>query len=99
MVTVKSVEKDKYNALQVGAVNHPKIWKVRLSIPWATIPHASSLLQMPSALKGQFSKAEVAPKRKLWEFRVSEDALLPVGTPLSAAHFVPDQYVDVCAKR
>jgi len=34
-------------------------------------------------------------KRKLQEFRVTEDALLPVGTSLNVRHFVPGQYVDI----
>jgi large subunit ribosomal protein L3 len=34
-------------------------------------------------------------KRELAEFRVTEDALLPVGTMLMAAHFTPGQYVDI----
>lgn len=34
-------------------------------------------------------------KRKLREFPVTEDALLPVGTTLDVRHFVPGQYVDV----
>ncbi|KAL0388945.1 UNVERIFIED_CONTAM: 50S ribosomal protein L3-2, mitochondrial [Sesamum radiatum] len=34
-------------------------------------------------------------KRKLTEFPVTEDALLPVGTSISVRHFVPGQYVDV----
>lgn len=46
-------------------------------------------------MRGHFAKAKVEPKRKLAEFRVSEDALLDVGAELSAAHFVPGQYVDV----
>eukprot|EP00605_Chrysophyceae_sp_TOSAG23-4_P001437 GSChrysophyteH1.ASY1.ANO1.1565.1 assembled CDS len=33
--------------------------------------------------------------RKLMEFRVSEDMLLPVGTPIGAMHFVPGQKVDI----
>ena len=47
-------------------------------------------------LKGHFAKANVAPKKKLAEFRVSEDCLLSVGNELSADHFVAGQYVDVC---
>jgi len=47
-------------------------------------------------LKGHFAKAKVAPKKKLAEFRVSEDCLLSVGNELSADHFVAGQYVDVC---
>ena len=49
------------------------------------------------ALKGHFAKANVEPKKKLGEFRVSEDCLLSVGDELSAEHFVAGQYVDVCA--
>lgn len=47
------------------------------------------------ATLGQFRKAGVDPKRKCAEFRVSEDAILPVGTEIHAQHFVPGQYVDV----
>jgi large subunit ribosomal protein L3 len=46
---------------------------------------------------GHFRKAGVPPKFKLQEFRVTEDAVLDVGTELSAGHFVPGQYVDVTA--
>lgn len=48
-------------------------------------------------LKGHFAKAKVEPKKKLGEFRVSEDCLLNVGSELSAEHFVAGQFVDVCA--
>lgn len=48
-------------------------------------------------LKGHFAKANVEPKQKLGEFRVSEDCLLSVGDELSVEHFVPGQYVDVCS--
>jgi len=47
-------------------------------------------------MRGHFAKAKVEPKAKLAEFRVSEDAVLDPGTPLSAGHFVVGQYVDVC---
>lgn len=47
--------------------------------------------------KGYFAKANVEPKKKLGEFRVSEDCLLEVGSELSVEHFVAGQYVDVCA--
>ena len=45
--------------------------------------------------RGHFAKAKVEPKRKLVEFRVDADALIEVGAELSAAHFVPGQFVDV----
>ncbi len=47
-------------------------------------------------MRGHFAKANVTPKAKLAEFRVSEDALLEPGTALSVEHFVVGQFVDVC---
>jgi large subunit ribosomal protein L3 len=47
------------------------------------------------AARGHFAKAEVAPKRKLVEFRVAEDALVPVGALISAEHFLVGQMVDI----
>lgn len=46
-------------------------------------------------MRGHYAKAKVEPKRKLAEFRVSQDALLDVGAELSAGHFVAGQFVDV----
>jgi len=43
----------------------------------------------------RFAKAQVEPKKKLVEFRVSEDALLEIGAELSTEHFLPGQFVDV----
>ncbi len=40
-------------------------------------------------------KAGVKPYRKIVEFRVSPDCIIPVGTDLSAGHFVAGQFVDV----
>ena len=54
---------------------------------------------MKQPMLGQFRKAGVPAKRKLMEFRVTPNALLPVGTDLKASHFVPGQYVDACATR
>lgn len=45
--------------------------------------------------RGTFAKAEVEPKRKLIEFRVSPDNLIEVGAEITADHFVAGQYVDV----
>ncbi|CAJ2661008.1 unnamed protein product [Trifolium pratense] len=44
---------------------------------------------------GHFRAQGVPMKRKLHEFPVTEDALLPVGTSLNVRHFVPGQYVDI----
>lgn len=47
------------------------------------------------AERGHFAVAKVEPKRKLAEFRVSDDAVIPVGAEITADHFVVGQYVDV----
>lgn len=44
---------------------------------------------------GHFRAQGVPMKRKLREFPVSEDALLPVGTSIGVRHFVPGQFVDI----
>jgi len=46
-------------------------------------------------LRGQFAKAKVEPKRRLVEFRVSPDAIVEIGTQISAEHFLVGQKVDV----
>ena len=46
-------------------------------------------------LRGHFAKASVEPKRKLAEFRVSEDNLIEVGAEITADHFLEGQKVDV----
>ena len=45
--------------------------------------------------RGHFGKAEVEPKARVHEFRVSEDALVDVGAEIGADHFVAGQLVDV----
>jgi large subunit ribosomal protein L3 len=47
------------------------------------------------AERGNFAIAKVEPKRKLVEFRVSEDGVIPVGAEITADHFVVGQFVDV----
>jgi large subunit ribosomal protein L3 len=47
------------------------------------------------AERGNFAIAKVEPKRKLAEFRVSDDAMIPVGAEITADHFVVGQFVDV----
>jgi large subunit ribosomal protein L3 len=47
------------------------------------------------AERGRFAVAKVEPKAKIVEFRVSDDAVIPVGAEITADHFVVGQYVDV----
>ncbi|MFL9826475.1 50S ribosomal protein L3 [Rhodoplanes sp. SY1] len=49
----------------------------------------------PKAERGHFAVAKVEPKRKVVEFRVNDDALIPVGAEITADHFVVGQFVDV----
>ena len=47
------------------------------------------------ASRGSFALAQVEPKAKLAEFRVSADNMLDVGTEIAASHFIAGQLVDV----
>ncbi|OCX58625.1 50S ribosomal protein L3 [Thioclava sp. SK-1] len=48
-----------------------------------------------AALRGHFAKANVEPKRKVAEFRVSAENLIEVGAEISAEHYAEGQFVDV----
>lgn len=50
-------------------------------------------------MMGIFVKAGVSPKRYIEEFKVSSDAILPVGTEITVRHFLPGQGVDVSGIR
>jgi len=76
VISVRTEEKDGYNAVQLGV-------------------GAAKVKNTTKPMRGHFAKAKVEPRRKLAEFRVSEDALLDVGAQLSAEHFVAGQRVDV----
>ncbi len=51
--------------------------------------------RLTKAERGHFAKAKVEPKRKLQEFRVAPDMTMPVGSEVTADHFIAGQYVDV----
>ena len=52
--------------------------------------------RVSKANRGHFAKSKVEPKKRMAEFRVSNENVLPVGAELSVNHFVSGQYVDVC---
>lgn len=56
---------------------------------------AAKVKNVSQPMRGHYAKARVEPKARLVEFRVSEDALVEIGAEITAAHFVPGQYVDV----
>ena len=76
VVAVRSIEKDGYVALQLGA-------------------GVAKAKNVSKPMRGHYAKANVLPKSKLAEFRISEDAMLDVGSSFAASHFVAGQRVDV----
>jgi large subunit ribosomal protein L3 len=51
--------------------------------------------RVSKAMRGVFAQANVEPKQKLVEFRVSPENTLEVGAELSVEHFVAGQFVDI----
>jgi large subunit ribosomal protein L3 len=76
VVAHRTVEKNGYTALQLGAGT-------------AKVKNTSK------AMRGNFAIANVEPKSKLVEFRVSEENMIDVGAELTAGHFTTGQLVDV----
>lgn len=76
VVSTRSVEKDGYTAVQLGA-------------------GAAKVKNVAKAQRTTFANAKVEPKKKLAEFRVAPENVLEVGAELSAAHFIPGQFVDI----
>jgi len=76
VVSTRSVEKDGYIAVQLGA-------------------GTAKVKNVGQPMRGHFAKAKVEPKKQVVEFRVSAENVLEPGAELSAAHFVPGQFVDV----
>ncbi len=48
-----------------------------------------------AAQRGHFAVAKVEPKKRVEEFRVDEQGIIPVGAEITADHFVAGQFVDV----
>ncbi|WP_323768098.1 50S ribosomal protein L3 [Marinovum sp.] len=56
---------------------------------------AAKTNRVSQAMRGHFSKANVAPKRKVAEFRVAPEAMINVGEEITADHYFEGQFVDV----
>ena len=56
---------------------------------------AAKAKNTPAPMRGHFAKANVAPKRKLAEFRVAPENLIEVGEEITADHYFEGQFVDV----
>jgi len=91
-VTVLQLENCQVTAnIRTVRRNHTEYHAVQVAA--SDRPHKTTTRQM----LGHFKKAQVPPKRIVREFPVTPDAHVPVGTTLSAIHFVPGQFVDVVA--
>lgn len=53
------------------------------------------LKHLTRPLMGHFARAEIPPKKKLMEFDVTKDCLLPVGTSIYAQHYIPGMHINV----
>lgn len=62
-----------------------------LQLGWGT----AKVKNVSKAQRGHFAKAKVEPKRFVREFRISDDAMVDVGSELAPSHFVIGQKVDV----
>lgn len=51
--------------------------------------------KLSKPVRRHLQKNGVAAKRILHEFKVTPEAVIPVGTPILATHFVPGQFVDI----
>jgi large subunit ribosomal protein L3 len=76
VVAQRTLEKDGYTAVQLGA-------------------GAAKAKNTTQPMRGHFAKASVEPKRKIAEFRVSEDNLIEVGEEITADHYFEGQFVDI----
>jgi large subunit ribosomal protein L3 len=56
---------------------------------------AAKVKNVSKAQRGHFARAKVEPKARLAEFRVPGDAVVEVGSEITAGHFLPGQRVDV----
>jgi large subunit ribosomal protein L3 len=80
VVQRKTVERDGYDAIQIGLVEDRPPKKV-------TQP-----------MRGHFERGDVAPMRRLVEFKVAADDEMKAGDQLKATIFEVDDYVDVVGR-
>jgi large subunit ribosomal protein L3 len=80
------------DALQVVAqrtADHDGYTAVQLGAGTAKVKRVTA------PMRGHYAKANVAPKRKLAEFRVTPENMIDVGAEISADHYLPGQFVDI----
>ncbi len=88
-VPVTVIQAGPCTVLQVKTAATDGYNAVQLGVGVAKVKNVSK------AMRGHFAKSRVEPKRKVAEFRVDADALLDIGSEITADHFVAGQAVDV----
>ena len=88
-VPVTVLKVDHCQVVAVRTTERDGYTAVQLGVGKAKVKNVSK------AERERFAKVSIEPKKKLVEFRVSEDALLEVGSELSTEHFLAGQFVDV----
>ena len=90
------------NSFNVEATKRDAIYQKRWFVKdYATInvgAESGDVTKFTKEYCGLFAKAGVQPKLKISKFVITEDAMLPPGTPLYAQHFKVGQCVDVFGK-
>jgi large subunit ribosomal protein L3 len=90
-VTLTVVRIDRCQVTQVGA---ELSWNKKLvGVQLGAGTQKEKRVKKPQLF--HFKKAGVEPKKKLFEFQVTPDAVLPVGFEVTARHFLAGQKVDV----
>lgn len=93
VVPATVIQLDRTQVVQIKKpVRNNEFWQVQIGVG------EKRLKTVTKPMLGHYLKAGVPPKKKLAEFKVSEECLLPVGYMISARHFTPGQYVDVIGK-
>ncbi|MFQ5351122.1 MAG: 50S ribosomal protein L3 [Thermoanaerobaculia bacterium] len=80
VVQRKTVERDGYDAIQIGLVE------------------ARPPRKVTQPMRGHFERGEVAPMRRLAEFKIAADEEMKPGDQLKASIFEVDEYVDVVGR-
>lgn len=96
-VQVVGVKKDEARSVDVKKRGE-KVGEVQRNDGYTAVvlgAGAKKAKRVSQPLRGHFAKSGVAPKEKVREFRISEDAVPEIGHELTADHFVPGQKVDV----
>ncbi len=87
--TVTVMMLDDLEVTQVKCPPHDEVTALQVGLG------AKRAHRVPKSVRNHFEQNGLPVKQKVAQFTVTPDALMPVGTSITARHFVPGQYVDV----